>query len=104
MVYKQYYIKPYLTTSKPAIDSYTTDKLDTKYSPTLWKPRQSTGSERTDILKCLQLPSIGDGFTMIKKSDAHEGFSLMAQRDGIPITIICNNAKEQIMGNFQTVS
>ena len=35
-----------------------------------------------------------------RKSDAHEGFSLFAQHDGVPITIICDNAKEQIMGKF----
>ena len=38
---------------------------------------------------------------MKRKSDAHEGFSLFAQHDGVPITIICDNAKEQIMGRFR---
>ena len=37
---------------------------------------------------------------MQRKSVAHEGFSLLAQRDGLMITIICDNAKEQIMGKF----
>ena len=39
-------------------------------------------------------------YPMKRKSDAHEGFSLLAQCDGVPITIICDNAKEQIMGKF----
>ena len=37
---------------------------------------------------------------MKRKSDAREGFSLLAQHDGVPITIICDNTKEQIMGKF----
>ena len=37
---------------------------------------------------------------MKRKSDAHEGFSLLAQHDGVPITIICDNIKEQIIGKF----
>ena len=37
---------------------------------------------------------------MKRKSDTHEGFSLLAQHGSVPITIICDNAKEQIMGKF----
>ena len=37
---------------------------------------------------------------MKRKSDAHEGFSLLAQCDGMPIAIICDNVKEQIMCKF----
>ena len=39
-------------------------------------------------------------YPMKRKSDAHKGFSLLAQCDGVPITIICDNAKEQIMAKF----
>ena len=39
-------------------------------------------------------------YPMKRKSNAHEVFSLFAQCDGVPITIICDNAKEQIMGKF----
>ena len=39
-------------------------------------------------------------FPMQKKSDAHEGLSLLAQRDGIPPAIIMDGAKEQVMGEF----
>ena len=59
MVYKQYYIQPYLAASELMIDNYATDELDMKYSLTLWKPRQPSVSERTKMLKCLQLTSIG---------------------------------------------
>jgi len=40
-------------------------------------------------------------FPMRKKSDAHEGFSLMAQRDGIPTAIIADGSKEQTLGQFR---
>ena len=39
-------------------------------------------------------------YPMKRKSDTHAGFSLLAQCDGVPITIICDNAKEQSMGKF----
>ena len=39
-------------------------------------------------------------YPMKRKSNAHEGFSLLVQHDGVLITIICDNAKEQIMGKF----
>ena len=39
-------------------------------------------------------------YPMKRKSSAHEAFSLLAQCDGVPITIICDNANEQIMGKF----
>ena len=32
---------------------------------------------------------------MKKKSDAHEGLSLLAQRDGVPLSIIMDGSKEQ---------
>jgi hypothetical protein len=35
------------------------------------------------------------------KSDAHEGLSLMAQRDGVPKTIIMDGSKEQTLGVFR---
>ena len=40
-------------------------------------------------------------FPMQKKSDAHEGLSIMAARDGVPVTIIMDNAREQTMGVFR---
>ena len=39
-------------------------------------------------------------YPMRRKSNAHKGFSFLAQCDGVPITIIRDNAKEQIMGKF----
>ena len=39
-------------------------------------------------------------YPMRKKSDAHEGLSLMAKRDGVPHTIVMDNSKEQTMGEF----
>ena len=38
---------------------------------------------------------------MKKKSDAHEGLSKMAQRDGVPPVIVMDGAKEQTMGSFR---
>ena len=40
-------------------------------------------------------------FPMKKKSDAHEGLSLMAQRDGVPPAIVMDGSKEQTMGMFR---
>ena len=39
-------------------------------------------------------------YPMAKKSDAHHGLSLMFARDGVPNTIIMDNAKEQTLGEF----
>ena len=41
-------------------------------------------------------------YPMKRKSDAHKGFSLLAQHDGVPITIICDNAKEQLWVSLAT--
>ena len=38
---------------------------------------------------------------MKKKSDAHEGLSLLAQRDGVPPSIIMDGSKEQTLGTFR---
>ena len=38
---------------------------------------------------------------MKNKSDAHEGLSLLAQRDGVPPAIIMDGSKEQTMGEFR---
>ena len=38
---------------------------------------------------------------MKHKSDAHEGLSLLAQRDGVPPEIIVDGSKEQTMGEFR---
>ena len=38
---------------------------------------------------------------MQEKGQAHEGLSLLAQRDGVPPVIIMDNAKEQIQGHFK---
>ena len=35
-----------------------------------------------------------------KKSDAHEGLTLLVQRDGVPPVLIMDGAKEQTMGEF----
>ena len=35
------------------------------------------------------------------KEDAHEGLSLMARCDGVPLRIIMDGSKEQTMGTFQ---
>ena len=40
-------------------------------------------------------------FPMKNKSDAHEAFSLLAQRDGVPPLIVADGAKEQVMGTFR---
>jgi hypothetical protein len=40
-------------------------------------------------------------FPMQKKSNAHEGLSIMAARDGVPVTIVMDNAREQTMGMFR---
>ena len=38
---------------------------------------------------------------MKTKGDAHEGLSLMAQRDGVPPTLIMDGSKEQTLGLFR---
>jgi hypothetical protein len=38
---------------------------------------------------------------MMKKSDAHEGLSLMFARDGVPNCLIMDNSKEQTLGEFR---
>jgi transposase len=38
---------------------------------------------------------------MRKKSEAHEGLSLLFQREGVPNTLIMDNSKEQLLGNFR---
>ena len=40
-------------------------------------------------------------FPMKQKSEAHEGLSLLAQRDGVPPLMVMDNAKEQTMGQFR---
>ncbi len=37
---------------------------------------------------------------MRKKGKAHEGLSLLFQRDGVPNAIICDGSKEQVQGQF----
>ena len=39
-------------------------------------------------------------FPMKRKSDAHEGLSLLAQRDGIPPLLVMDGSKEQTLGMF----
>ena len=34
------------------------------------------------------------------KSEAHETLSLLFQQDGVPPSVICDNAKEMILGEF----
>ena len=38
---------------------------------------------------------------MRSKADAHEGLSLLAQQDGVPLQIIMDGSKEQTMGLFR---
>jgi transposase len=38
---------------------------------------------------------------MRKKSEAHEGLSLLFQREGVPNTLIMDKSKEQLLGNFR---
>ena len=38
---------------------------------------------------------------MEKKSDVHEGISLMFARDGVPNVLIMDNSKEQTLGTFR---
>jgi hypothetical protein len=38
---------------------------------------------------------------MKKKSDAHDGLSLMFARDGVPNCLIMDNSKEQTLGEFR---
>ena len=40
-------------------------------------------------------------YPMQKKSDAHEGLSLLAQREGVPPTIVMDGSKEQTLGLFR---
>ena len=40
-------------------------------------------------------------FPMAKKSDAHQGLSLLFARDGVPNALIMDNAKEQVLGEFR---
>lgn len=40
-------------------------------------------------------------FPMQKKSEAHHGLDLLAQRDGVPPTIIMDGSKEQTLGEFR---
>ena len=40
-------------------------------------------------------------FPMQKKSDAHHGFSSMAQRDGVPPILVMDGAKEETLGEFR---
>ena len=39
-------------------------------------------------------------FPMKRKSDAHEGLSLLAQQDGIPPLLVMDGSKEQTLGMF----
>jgi hypothetical protein len=40
-------------------------------------------------------------YPMQRKSQAHEGFSLLAQRDGVPMKLVFNGSKEQNRGKFR---
>ena len=40
-------------------------------------------------------------YLMRNKSDAHEGLSLMAQRDGVLFIIVMDGSKEQTLGPFR---
>jgi hypothetical protein len=55
--------------------------------------------------KYAQIFATADGwcraYPMAKKSQAHEGLSLLFQREGVPSTIIMDGAREQTMGLFR---
>ena len=59
----------------------------------------NTTSRRNN--KCAQIFATPDGwcraFPMSKKSQAHEGLSLLLQREGAPNSMIMDGAKEQVM-------
>ena len=38
---------------------------------------------------------------MRTKAEAHEGLTMMFQRDGVPLSIIMDGSKEQTMGDFR---
>jgi hypothetical protein len=63
----------------------------------------NTTSRRNN--KCAHIFATPDGwcraFPMAKKSQAHEGLSLLLQREGAPNTMIMDGAKEQVMGMFR---
>ncbi|KAI2504636.1 Reverse transcriptase (RNA-dependent DNA polymerase) [Fragilaria crotonensis] len=63
----------------------------------------NTTSRRNN--KYAQIFATSDGwcraFPMQKKSLAHEGLSLLFQREGVPNTIIMDGAREQTMGIFR---
>ena len=63
----------------------------------------NTASRRNN--KYAQIFATPDGwcraFPMKKKSLAHEGLSLLFQREGVPNTMVMDNAREQIMGEFR---
>ena len=40
-------------------------------------------------------------YPMRTKGDAHKGLSLLAQQDGVPLMIMSDNAKEEILGEFR---
>ena len=54
--------------------------------------------------RCTQIFATNFGwshsFPMKLKSEAHEGLSLFFQWDGVPPAVICDNAKEMILGEF----
>ena len=46
--------------------------------------------------------SVGPGSSQCDaRADAHDGLSLLAQRDGVPSRIIMDGSKEQTMGLFR---
>ena len=55
--------------------------------------------------KYAQIFATPEGWTraypMRKKNEAHEGLSLLFQREGVPNTLIMDNSKEQLLGNFR---
>ena len=55
--------------------------------------------------KCAQVYTTSFGwcraFPMERKGEAHESLSLLFQRDGVPPSMIVDNALEQILGDFK---
>ena len=73
--------------------------LHNLYSDTLFAP---TVSSRGNT--CVQIFATNFGwicsFPMKLKSEAHEELSLPFQWDGVPPALICDNAKEMVLGEF----
>ena len=110
--------RTYDTTTQKAIRTLTKDHLSRRYRTNDRQLRYWRFSHKmnTDTLeakvrswhrknKYAQVFGTCFGWTRVypmrNKSDAHEGLSLMAQRDGVPFAIVMDGSKEQTLGPFR---